>query len=72
MIKFRIPIETDCDVMIVGAGPAGASCAAHLAASGLKVLVPDSKVFPRDKVCGDFISPVSLTIFCMIIVNQIP
>jgi len=41
------------DVVIVGAGPAGAIAAAHLAASHHRVLLLDRKKFPREKVCGD-------------------
>jgi flavin-dependent dehydrogenase len=46
-----------CDVLIAGAGPAGSSCARALAASGLKVMVLDKATFPRDKVCGGWITP---------------
>jgi menaquinone-9 beta-reductase len=41
------------DVVIVGAGPAGAACAIKLAGSGLSVALVDKAVFPRDKICGD-------------------
>jgi geranylgeranyl reductase family protein len=41
------------DVAIVGAGPAGATAAIHLAAKGHSVLLLDKDDFPRDKVCGD-------------------
>lgn len=41
------------DAVIVGAGPAGASAAHHLAKSGLSVLLADRAQFPRQKVCGD-------------------
>ncbi len=41
------------DVAIIGAGPAGATAAFHLAASGWEVLLLDKEAFPRDKVCGD-------------------
>lgn len=44
------------DVVIIGAGPAGTSCALALEDSGLKVLLLDRSVFPRDKVCGDFVA----------------
>ena len=47
----------DHDVTIVGGGPAGASCAAFCAAAGLRVLVIERAVFPRDKVCGDCLNP---------------
>jgi geranylgeranyl reductase family protein len=46
-----------CDVLIVGAGPAGSSCAWGLRSSGLDVLVLDKGKFPRDKVCGGWITP---------------
>jgi menaquinone-9 beta-reductase len=47
----------DCDVLIVGAGPAGSSCAWKLRDSGLSTVILDKKVFPRDKVCGGWITP---------------
>ncbi len=45
------------DVAIVGSGPAGASCAAFCAAAGLRTLVLERAVFPREKVCGDCLNP---------------
>lgn len=58
----RIPIAPglDADVIVVGAGPAGAAVAAHLARDGWSVLLLDRQRFPRDKVCGDFVGPVAL------------
>jgi geranylgeranyl reductase family protein len=47
---------TDCDVLIVGGGPAGSSCARRLAGAGLDVLVLDKKAFPRDKPCAGWIT----------------
>ncbi len=44
------------DVIIVGAGPAGCSCALSLAGSGLKIAVLEKEKFPRDKICGDGLS----------------
>ena len=44
------------DVVIVGAGPAGSSCAMKLANSGLRVALLDKATFPRDKTCGDALS----------------
>ena len=41
------------DVLVVGAGPAGASAAYFLAGTGIDVLLVDREVFPRGKVCGD-------------------
>lgn len=45
-----------CDVLIVGGGPAGSSCAWALRSSGLDVLVLDKSRFPRNKVCGGWIT----------------
>lgn len=45
------------DVIIVGAGPAGSTAAAYLAASGLDVQVVEKTTFPREKVCGDGLTP---------------
>jgi len=45
------------EVIIAGAGPAGASTAIHLARRGTKVLLVEQKKFPREKLCGEFISP---------------
>lgn len=41
------------DVVVVGAGPAGATLGYFLAKMGRKVLVLEKKKFPRDKICGD-------------------
>jgi flavin-dependent dehydrogenase len=46
-----------CDVLIVGGGPAGSTCAARLVRAGLDVVVLDAKTFPRDKVCAGWITP---------------
>lgn len=46
-----------CDVLIVGGGPAGSSCARALVQSGLDVIVLDKAGFPRDKVCAGWITP---------------
>ena len=43
----------DADVIVVGAGPGGASAALHLARRGRRVLLLDRQRFPRDKSCGD-------------------
>ena len=45
------------DVAIVGGGPAGSSCAAFCARTGLQSLVLDREKFPREKVCGDCLNP---------------
>jgi geranylgeranyl reductase family protein len=46
-----------CDVLVVGGGPAGSSCAWGLRGSGLDVVVVDRASFPRDKVCAGWITP---------------
>jgi flavin-dependent dehydrogenase len=46
-----------CDVLVVGGGPAGSSCARQLVRAGLDVLVMDKQQFPRDKVCAGWITP---------------
>jgi geranylgeranyl reductase family protein len=46
-----------CDLLIVGGGPAGSSCAWALRGSGLDVLIVDRATFPRDKLCGGWITP---------------
>jgi geranylgeranyl reductase family protein len=45
------------DVVIVGAGPTGSSCAYWLAEAGWDVVVVEKKVFPREKTCGDGLTP---------------
>ena len=52
-----------CDVLVVGAGPAGSACAQQLALAGFKVLLADQYEFPRDKVCGDGLIPDAHTAF---------
>ena len=51
------PLPTSCDVLIVGAGPAGSACAQQLARGGWRVLLADQHAFPRDKTCGDGLIP---------------
>jgi flavin-dependent dehydrogenase len=46
-----------CDILIVGAGPAGSSCAWKLRDSGLTTVILDKQIFPRDKVCGGWVTP---------------
>jgi len=49
-----------CDVLVVGGGPAGASAAYWLASSGVDVLVVEKKHYPREKACGDGLTPRSV------------
>ncbi len=56
MTTTRIPTERTADVLVVGAGPAGAVSALLLARQGLDVIVMDRDAFPRPKPCGDCLS----------------
>jgi len=48
------------DVVVIGGGPSGASCAYWLAEAGHEVLVVEKKRFPREKTCGDGLTPRSV------------
>jgi geranylgeranyl reductase family protein len=50
-------VREQTDVLVVGAGPAGSATAAWLARHGVDVLLADAAVFPRDKTCGDGLTP---------------
>jgi menaquinone-9 beta-reductase len=50
-------LPASCDVLVVGAGPAGSAAAIALAQGGLDVVLVDQHAFPRDKVCGDGLIP---------------
>ena len=52
----------EIDVAVVGAGPAGSTLAALLASRGARVAVFDRDAFPRDKLCGEFLSYDALPI----------
>jgi menaquinone-9 beta-reductase len=60
MIKAAGKPNYDADVIIAGAGPAGAGAAVHLLRLGASVILLDRMTFPRDKVCGDFVGPSAL------------
>ena len=51
------PTPQRTDVLVVGAGPSGASAAAWAARAGRDVVLADAAVFPRDKTCGDGLTP---------------
>ncbi|MFV0462640.1 MAG: geranylgeranyl reductase family protein [Nostocoides sp.] len=53
----RMPADVHADVVVVGAGPAGSAMAAHLAAAGLDIALLERAGFPRDKICGDGLTP---------------
>lgn len=48
---------TDTDVLVIGAGPAGSAAAAWSARAGIDTLLVDAEEFPRDKPCGDGLTP---------------
>ncbi len=52
----------ECQVIVVGAGPAGSSCAIFLGRKGIKTLLVDKASFPREKTCGDGITGSSVSI----------
>jgi menaquinone-9 beta-reductase len=51
------PVPAATDVLVVGAGPAGSAAAAWAARAGHDVVLADAAVFPRDKACGDGLTP---------------
>jgi geranylgeranyl reductase family protein len=51
------------DVAVVGAGPAGSTCAAFCADAGLSVVLLEREAFPREKVCGDCLNPSCWSVF---------
>ncbi|NMO53789.1 geranylgeranyl reductase family protein [Actinoplanes sp. TBRC 11911] len=50
-------MKDEADVIVVGAGPGGSAAAYHLARHGLRVLLLEKTRFPREKVCGDGLTP---------------
>ena len=58
------------DVAIVGAGPAGSTCAAMCAAAGLKTVLLEREKFPREKVCGDCLNTSCWSILERLGLNQ--
>ncbi|KJF16199.1 geranylgeranyl reductase family protein [Acidithrix ferrooxidans] len=53
-------LNNQCDVLIIGAGPSGASAAYWLSKYGVSVVVLEKKTFPREKTCGDGLTPRSV------------
>lgn len=49
----------DFDVVVVGGGPAGSSCAAFCAQEGMRTVILERASFPREKVCGDCLNPIA-------------
>lgn len=60
---MTFPGSDNYDVIIAGGGPAGSSLAIRLALNGKRVLLAEQKRFPREKLCGEFISPECLAQF---------
>ena len=64
--NVQLPVENlpvqNWDVIIVGSGPAGSVTAIELAGMGHRVLLADRDWFPRDKVCGDGLTPCAIRI----------
>jgi geranylgeranyl reductase family protein len=56
-VTGHTPPAEEADVIVVGAGPAGSSAAYYLAQAGLDVLLLEKARFPREKVCGDGLTP---------------
>ncbi len=56
-LSADVPAGGTADVIVVGAGPAGSSAAYWLARSGVDVVVLEKSAFPREKVCGDGLTP---------------
>ncbi len=52
--------STPFDVVIVGGGPSGSACAYWLAQAGWSVCLIEKKTFPREKTCGDGLTPRSV------------
>src|SRR6188474_1273033 len=52
--------DVECDVLVVGAGPAGTAAAITLRRAGCNALVVDKATFPRDKCCGDGLTTLAL------------
>jgi geranylgeranyl reductase family protein len=54
------PLRGDADVIVVGGGPAGSAAAYYMAQAGLDVLLLEKTSYPREKVCGDGLTPRSV------------
>ncbi len=55
-------MATDADVLVIGGGPAGASAAILLARAGWRVMLAEQQAYPRQKVCGECLSPAGIAL----------
>ena len=60
---MTLSVPSSVDVVVVGAGPAGATAATLLARAGRSVVMVDKATFPRDKCCGDGLTTLALREF---------
>ena len=58
------------DVIIIGAGPAGSTCATLCSEAGQRVLLLEASRFPRDKVCGDCLNPAAWPVLERLVVEE--
>ena len=56
-VSAKPRLVSEADVIVVGAGPGGSTAAYHLARHGLRVELLEKSQFPREKVCGDGLTP---------------
>jgi menaquinone-9 beta-reductase len=56
-VPEQLTVADESDVIVVGAGPGGSAAAYHMARHGLRVLLLEKTTFPREKVCGDGLTP---------------
>ncbi|HUZ21778.1 MAG TPA: geranylgeranyl reductase family protein [Acidimicrobiales bacterium] len=59
-LRPALPAEHSCEVLVVGSGPSGAAAAFWLAEAGFDVVAVEKKHFPREKTCGDGLTPRSV------------
>ncbi|MGE0128458.1 MAG: NAD(P)/FAD-dependent oxidoreductase [Blastocatellales bacterium] len=58
------------DVIVIGAGPAGSTVSTLLAREGLRALLLEKSRFPREKLCGEFITPECMNVFYRLGVSE--
>jgi geranylgeranyl reductase family protein len=56
-VQKQLTVADEADVIVVGAGPGGSAAAYHMGRHGLRVLLLEKTTFPREKVCGDGLTP---------------